>query len=82
MCRPVMSVLVHGPLGLAAQVVVSGQGKHFCAGIDVGYLRDNFLTLQRVGGSDPGRQREALLHSILALQVGRDHGFMGWWLRA
>ncbi|KXZ43936.1 hypothetical protein GPECTOR_77g32 [Gonium pectorale] len=61
-------------------IVITGQGKNFCAGIDVGYLQRNFASL--VGPSPapsaaaaapaaaacPGTQRAAMRRSILALQ--------------
>ncbi|MEL6675746.1 MAG: crotonase/enoyl-CoA hydratase family protein [Bacteroidota bacterium] len=46
-------------------VVLSGEGKHFCAGIDLGYLMEVGQLTQT---NCEGRKREKLFHHILYLQ--------------
>ena len=54
--------IVSGP-----QVVISGCGRNFCAGIDLAYLQDMFKRLAQV--SCPGRMREQFRRHIMIMQV-------------
>ncbi len=49
------------------QVVVSGSGNNFSAGIDLAYLKDMFDKLGQE--SCPGRMREKFRRHILTMQV-------------
>jgi hypothetical protein len=49
-------------------LVVCGQGRNFCSGVDVGLISS--MTLQMVQGSKcPARQRERLRQQLFKLQV-------------
>ena len=54
--------IVSGP-----QVVISGCGRNFCAGIDLAYLQDMFKRLAQV--TCPGRMREQFRRHIMIMQV-------------
>jgi enoyl-CoA hydratase len=49
-------------------VVLTGEGRHFCAGIDLAALTA-LLTEARAAGECPGRQRRALLQRIVTFQA-------------
>ena len=52
---------------LTPQIVLSGNGKNFCAGIDLSYLQDMFNRLGKT--SCPGRMREQFRRHIMTMQV-------------
>ena len=49
----------------ARVIVLSGQGKHFCAGMDLATFAPSEKTAEK---KDPARVREAFYHEVLELQ--------------
>jgi hypothetical protein len=67
-------------------VVIAGEGKNFCAGIDVGFLAGLFgRSAATAPGECPGQQRLELRRGILKMQVGGaaavHAGVHGWMVR-